>query len=247
MSLSNSTLTALQNVGAAAFTADEKLKKEVKEYAGRVHAAIAKNPYNLGNDTLIENWKVAARLSHTLAGIEEELNKVYQVASQLIDDDQLSVRDVPALAAPTRSAGKGITKKVAAKTATVKVKMKKKSVKLASKTVAVQADLTATDVVAKPKKNAATKKTKVSKPKATGTSGKATAPSSNSDKLFSYFERTLSPSEFSAVSQTAVAKETGIPLGSMTAAIKKLIETGRVTAAPDGKLKLASSQSPVLA
>jgi len=137
MSLSHSTLTALQKVGAAAFTADEKLKKEVKEYADRVHAAIAKNPYNLDNDTLIENWKVSARLSHTLAGIEEELNKVYQIASQLIDDDQLSVRDVPALAAPTRSAGKGITKKVAARTPTVKVKMKKKSVKLASKTVAV--------------------------------------------------------------------------------------------------------------
>jgi len=79
---------------------------------------------------LIENWKVAARLSHTLAGIEEELNKIYQVASQLIDDDQLSVRDVPALASPKLSAGKGIAKKVAAKTATVKVKMKKKSVKL---------------------------------------------------------------------------------------------------------------------
>jgi len=82
--LSTSTLNALQKVGAAAFTAEERLKKDVQEYAERVHAAIAKNPYSLGNDTLIENWKVAARLAHTLMGIEKELNEVYQVASQLI-------------------------------------------------------------------------------------------------------------------------------------------------------------------
>jgi len=236
MSLSTSTLNALQKVGAAAFTAEERLKKDVKEYAERVHAAIAKNPYSLGNDTLIENWKVAARLSHTLMGIEKELNEVYQVASQLIDDDQPTLSDVPALATPTRS----VVKEVAHKAASVKVKMKKKSVKLANKIGVVQTDLTATDVLAKPRKTAATKKTK-----SVGTSGKTAARGSNPAKLFSYFEHTLSPSEFSAVSQTAVAKETGIPLGSMTAAIKKLIESGRVTAAPNGSLKLVPSESPV--
>lgn len=238
MPLSTSTLNALQKVGAAAFTAEERLKKDVKEYAERVHAAIAKNPYSLGNDTLIENWKVAARLSHTLMGIEKELNEVYQVASQLIDDDQPTLGEVPALAVPTRSVGK----EVARKAASVKVKMKKESVKLANKTGVVQTDLTATDVLAKPRKNTDTKK-----PKSAGTSGKTAARGSNPAKLFSYFERTLSPSEFSVVSQTAVAKETGIPLGSMTAAIKKLTESGRVTAAPDGSLKLAPSQPPVQA
>lgn len=228
MPLSTSTLNALQKVGAAAFTAEGRLKKDVKEYAERVHAAIAKNPYSLGNDTLIENWKVAARLSHTLMGIEKELNEVYQVASQLIDDDQPALGEVPALAA------------------SVKVTMKK-SVGPANKVEVAQTHLTATDVVAKPRKNAATKKTKVSKLKIAGTSGKIAAHGSNPAKLFSYFERTLSPSEFSVVSQTAVAKETGIPLGSMTAAIKKLIESGRVTAAPNGSLKLAPSQPPVQA
>jgi hypothetical protein len=236
--LSTSTLNALQKVGAAAFTAEERLKKDVQEYAERVHAAIAKNPYSLGNDTLIENWKVAARLAHTLMGIEKELNEVYQLASQLIDDDQPTLSEVPALAASTRSAGK----EVAQKAVSVKVKMKKKSIKLANKTEVVQTDLAATGVLAKPRKNAATKKTK-----SAGTSEKTAARGSNPAKLFSYFERTLSPSEFSVVSQTAVAKETGIPLGSMTAAIKKLIESGRVTAAPNGSLKLVPSQPSVQA
>lgn len=151
------------------------------------------------------------------------------MASQLIDDDQPTVSEVPALAA------------------SVKVKMKKKSVGLANKVEAVQTDLTATDVVAKPRKNAATKKTKVSKLNIAGASQKTAKRGSNPDKLFFYFERSLSPNEFSAVNQTAVSKATGIPMGSMTAAIKKLIESGRVTAAPNGSLKLAPSQPPVQA
>ena len=151
------------------------------------------------------------------------------MASQLIDDDQPTVSEVPALAA------------------SVKVTMKKKSVGLANKVEVAQTDLPATDVVAKPRKNASTKRTKVSKLKIAGISGRTAALGSNPARLFSYFERTLSPSEFSVVSQTTVAKETGIPLGSMTAAIKKLIESGRVTAAPNGSLKLAPSQPPVQA
>jgi hypothetical protein len=45
MSLSSSTLSAIQKAGAAAFTADVKLKNAVKEYAQRVNAAIVENPY----------------------------------------------------------------------------------------------------------------------------------------------------------------------------------------------------------
>ena len=85
MSLSSSTLAAIQKVGAAAFTADEKLKKEVQVYAQRVNESISKNAYNLGNDSLIENWKVVARLSQSLVGIETELQKLLQVASIEID------------------------------------------------------------------------------------------------------------------------------------------------------------------
>lgn len=255
MSLSSSTLTAIQKVGSAAFTADEKLKKEVQAYAERVSAAISKNAYNLGNDTLIENWKVVARLSQTLAGIEAELKKVFQVASELTADDQPTVRDVPMLPAPEKSASK--VKKVAVSPVTVKANTKKTAAKpvapvvvapkkVAKKSVVSSADLTPVDVVVKSSKKAATPKVKVSKPKAkpkaTGASDKSAVPVGNAAKLLGYFERTLNSNEFSAVSQTVVAQETGIPLGSMTAAIKKLTETGCITATPDGGLKLVVTQ-----
>lgn len=251
MSLSTSTLAAIQKVGSAAFAADEKLKKEVEAYAERVSAAISKNAYNLGNDTLIENWKVVARLSQTLAGIEAELKKVFQVASELTADDQPTVRDVPVLPAPVKSASK--VKKVAASPVTVKVKTKKTAAKSVApvvvapknavkKSVASSADLTPVDMVVKSSKKAATPKVKVSKPKATGASDKSAVPVGNAAKLLAYFERTLNSNEFSAVSQTVASQETGIPLGSMTAAIKKLTETGCITAAPDGGLKLLATQ-----
>ncbi len=272
MSLSISTLTAIQKVGAAAFTADEKLKKEASHYAERVHAAITNNPYNLGNDNLIENWKVVARLSQTLAGIEQELKKVYQVAAELTGDDQPSVREIPALAAPARSTDRAVSRQ-AMTSAAVKVTAKQKAskpVKTAKVAKAVSpvkatpkrseskkalspVDLAPTDVRVKPSKKAAapkaakvlkvpkTPQTKVSKAAVAGAPAKTSTPGGNPAKLLAYLQGTLNANEFSPISQTTVAKATGIALGSMTAAIKKLVESGQIIAGPTGSYKLADS------
>ncbi len=254
MSLSSATLTAIQKVGAAAFAADQKLRKDVTLYAERVNAAVTRTPYDLGNDTLIENWKMMARLSQTLVGIEEELKKVFQVASELADAEPADVGETPVLVAPRRSGRQGAAKPVEVTPATVKVSAKEKVAKpvrttgTAAKTPAHQdmanpADLAPTDVVLKSNKKAAAPKAKVKKSKAAATSDTTTVLSGNPAKLFSYFERTLNANEFTAVSQTVAAQETGIPLGSMTAAIKKLNEIERITTDQDGKLKLAVAQS----
>ena len=129
MPISSSTLSAIQKVGAAAFAADDKLKKEVQSYAERVNMAMVKNPYNLGNDALIEAWKVVARLSKTMMGIEEELRNIHRIASELTQDDQPSVRDTPALAAPVAKAQKA--NKADATITTVKIKTKTRKTKAA--------------------------------------------------------------------------------------------------------------------
>ena len=267
MSLSSATLTAIQKVGAAAFTADEKLKNEVKEYADRVHAAISKNPYNLGNDTLIENWKVAARLSKTLAGIEAELQKVFQVASELTDADQPSVAVAPEQVAPEQSKPAPVVRKSKAKpvvaptvvepTAAKKASKPGKTIVRAAKKSAklkapIEADVVLADVVTKPKKKktAAAKVKAVTKPAKKVATPKATPAivekvstlAGNPAKLFAYFENLLNENDFTAVNQTLASQQTGIPLGSMTAAIKKLTDLGRITAAEDGGLKLVVAQ-----
>ena len=200
MSLSSATLSAIQQAGAAVFTADIALKNAVKEYAERVHAALADNPYNLGNDTLFENWKVVARLAQTMGGIEAELTKVFQVAADLCADDQPSVVLVPALAAPAAGA-----------------------------VADIQNDMAPTDVVAKTRKPSSRRQRPA---------GTRQEPSGNAAKLLAHLEQVLNASEFTAVHQSATAQAIAIPIGSMTAAIKKLIELGRVTAGPGGRLRL---------
>jgi len=154
MPISASTLNALQKVGAAAFVADDKLKKEIGLYAQRVNTAVFTNPYSLGNDVLIESWKVVARLSKTLSGIEEELRNVYRIASELAEDDQPSVRETPALAAPTsapvvikKAAKKSLAKSVDLSVTTVRIK--KTAKKQAPKAAAVKAAAPTTTTAAK--------------------------------------------------------------------------------------------------
>lgn len=221
MSLSSATLSAIQHAGAAAYAADTELKNAVKDYAARVNAAMSANPYGLGNDALFENWKVVARLSQTISGIEEELKKVYRVASELIADDQPSVREIPALAAPKRpSTGPALGS---------------------------EHDLTTTDVVAKRKKKTAASKIETFKTKANSRpakpTGTATSPlklGGNAVKLLQHLKTLLDSNKFVAISQTAVGQATGIPLGSMTAAIKKLTDSGQIIAGPTGSFKRAN-------
>lgn len=224
MSLSSATLSAIQQAGAAVFSADLELKNAVKEYAQRVNAAMLSNPYHLGNDTLFENWKVVARLSQTMAGIEEEIKKVYQVAAELIADDQPLVVQVASLAAPIRANDVSVVS---------------------------QNDMTPTDVLVKSKKKklkpGATRSTRVPKSstspvKPVGVRKSAQQLSGNPAKLLQYLEKVLNSKKFTVVSQTAVGQETGIPLGSMTAATKKLLESARIIAGPSGSFRLASAK-----
>lgn len=260
MTLSNATLTALQKAGSAAFTADESLKKAAQGYAQRVTAAMAANPFGPGNDALIENWKVVARLSQTLAGIEAELQKVYRLAAQLSADDQPKTQELPALAAPQRAPARALksqsTKPVAVVAAQKAPASKKKAVKSlrpgasapvqaseSTAKVSVQVDLSPVDAVVKAEKEAASSKIKSK----TKTVKKANGPvaarplGGNAAKLRQHLDTLLNTNDFVALNQTEASQATRIPMGSMTAALKKLIEGGQVVAGPSGSFKLAVS------
>ena len=268
MSLSSSTIAAIQKAGSAVFTVDEMLKSAAKDYADRVNSAMTKNPDSPDNDALIENWKFVARLSQTMTGIEAEIKKVFQSVAELKSNDLSS-----SAAAPKRASKLGATSAVP----TGKVKTVKKS--MAASTIAptlAATEPTISDVIVKSKKNAAKPKTEISAPPKSGkkVSGTAPLPTSkekepvkprkaagavkdkmitgkptkvkvnsgaligNPAKLMSQLERLLNTSDFVEINQSAVAKDAGIAMGSMTAAVKKLIELGRITAGPTGSYKL---------
>ena len=99
--------------------------------------------------------------------------------------------------------------------------------------LATPADLAPTDVVVKRKKPKA-----MPAPAPAGTASNPAELKGNAAKLMQHLETLLKPDEFAAISQTAIATLTGIPLGSMTASVKRLTEAGHIVAGPAGTFKL---------
>jgi hypothetical protein len=99
----------------------------------------------------------------------------------------------------------------------------------AASPAAPDSSLVATDVKIKRKKRATTAKP--------GPALASPSPS-NADKLLKHLKYVLKTKGFAPVNQTAVAKATGIPLGSMTAALKRLVASGRLQVNGAGQFKL---------
>jgi hypothetical protein len=87
--------------------------------------------------------------------------------------------------------------------------------------------VTAAVPVEKSKNKVVAKKTRAKAAKPVNTAIKE---GSNPDKLFKHLETLLSVNDFVEVNQSEMAKAAGIPTGSMTAAFKKLSDTGRIVA-----------------
>jgi len=100
MSLPVQTLSAIQVAGNAVFEADASLKQSIQTYAEQVKTAMLQNPFDLGNDSLFEDWKTVARLSQAMTQIEVELRKIYAAASELSKGGHPALTVTPALAAP---------------------------------------------------------------------------------------------------------------------------------------------------
>lgn len=210
MSLSNTTLLAIQQAGAAVFAADAELKNSVKDYAARVNTAMATNPFGLGNDALFEHWKRVARLSQTLTGMEEELKKVHALACELTGDDSPANLALPAFSAPPA---------------------------LAESRVAATPDPSPTDVVAKAGPNKS-RKPVANKPSKLTPGAAPPSAGGNPAKLLRHLQRLLNARDFVAVNLSAAGLATGIPAGSVNAAVKKLLETGQLQGGPGGRFKL---------
>jgi hypothetical protein len=225
MSLPKAMLEIIQKAGAAVFDADAQLKLTVKAYGERLHAAVGANPYHLGNDALFENWKLVARLSQTMTGMEEELRKVYQVACELSDVEPPALAAMPALGAPGLASLPSGVSPVASKSAP------------AVKTSVGKTDaLAATDV--KIKKTRLAVKPKAATPLPKGQPAKSIPLPKNAVILLKHLSTVLNSHGFTSISQTQVSQATGIPLGSMTAAMNRLLNEGHILAGPNGQYKL---------
>lgn len=69
----------------------------------------------------------------------------------------------------------------------------------------------------------------------------------NAEALLIKLAATLSSDSFTALKQTELAKSTGIPIGSMSAALKKLTRTGDLVQGKDGGYKLSKKKAAPVA
>ena len=226
MSFPVSTIDAIQRAGAAVFEADAQLKALTQDYAQRVHAAVLANPYHLGNDSLFDHWKTVARMSQTLSSMEEELRKIYQLAGD-IGGDQEPAAAVPVLAAPAQVLPVEVVEQLNVTDVRIKKPRKTASQKPSRQRAGAEASAVASAHVSTPARSSVRR------------SPPAMAAHGNAARLLAYFERVLDAGRFLPVNQTAASKATGIPLGSMSAAMRKLLNEQHLLAGPSGQFKLA--------
>jgi hypothetical protein len=104
MALPAQTLAAIQAAGAAVYAADAALKEAVQSYADQVKLAMAVNPFDMGNDSLFDDWKTVARLSRAVGQVEAEFQKIYNAATDLPAGAIPAMLTMPSLTAPQASA-----------------------------------------------------------------------------------------------------------------------------------------------
>lgn len=103
MALPSQTLAAIQSAGAAIYAADTALKEAMQSYAEQVKLAMLKNPFDMGNDSLFDDWKTVARLSRAVGQVEAEFQKIYSAASDLSAGSALPILAMPSLTASPES------------------------------------------------------------------------------------------------------------------------------------------------
>ena len=96
MTISSSTIAAIQKLGAQAFAAKEKLVASTNDYAEKVNAAMKKNPHDPAIAGLQTAWQAVAQIAKSLENIEDELAKAYAAASRLVTSDPLAAIKVGA-------------------------------------------------------------------------------------------------------------------------------------------------------
>ena len=109
MALPAQTLATIQAAGAAIYAADAALKEAVQSYAEQVKLAMAENPFDMGNDSLFDDWKTVARLSRAVGQVEAEFQKIYSAATDLSAGAIPAVLTMPSLTGPQATAPNDLT------------------------------------------------------------------------------------------------------------------------------------------
>jgi hypothetical protein len=231
MSITPTTLSAIQQAGAAIDKARELLAHSVTEHAQRVMGAIKHDPTHRDNEQSLEGWKALTQLAREVETAEQQFRTIYFAAERMV------MQEVQVLPALTNQASRpkpepamdtpqiqDVIAKPATKKAVKAVKAKPKR-KVASVSAApnapLQAAATAKVVIAEAV--AATPALKLSK---------------NDQKVLGHLQTVLSNKSVTRLTLQSIALGAGIPNGSSAAAMSRLIKAKKVEVDAQGQYRL---------
>lgn len=208
MSIAPNTLLSLQQAGESLHAARQAFAQEVQQNASRVVGIVASEPFSNDADRAYAQLRTIARMAHELQAMEEQLKTLYGSAMELV------APETPVLVAladrPTRSRARANTSSIeSAEDVVVKPGLQKK-----------------------PSKNRATSKV-TAEP-----SSQPQRLSANDEKVLAYFKDVLDRRSWKTLTQAAIAQGAGIPLGSVSLAIRRVIAARAVREGQKGSYRL---------
>jgi hypothetical protein len=228
MCITPTTLSAIQQAGAAIYAARELLAHSVTEHAQRVMGAIKHDPTHRDNEQSLEDWKELTKLAREVEAADLQFRTIYFTAERMV------MQEVQVLPALTNQASSSKAEPamdtpqiqdVIAKPATKKATKAKAKKKVISVSAAPNAPIKATAA------------TKVVTAKAVAAS---TAPklSKNDQKVLGHLQTVLSNKSVTRLTLQSIAIGAGIPNGSSAAAMSRLIKGNKVEVDAQGQYRL---------
>ena len=132
MSLSKTTLSAIQQAGQALHKATVVVAGAVREQAEHMVATVASQPFQAEGEQAFTHFKMLARLSQDLLALEQQLKNLYATASDLSNP----VMDVVATLPRPRARAAALAQNEVAEDAVIKPMLTAKRVAKAAKTAA---------------------------------------------------------------------------------------------------------------
>lgn len=200
MSLSPSTLSAIQQAGQGLHAARQAVSGAVQSQAEQMIAIVASQPFSPESDRAYAQLRTVSRLAHELQAMEEQLRALYTSAAEMLEAETPVLVALPGHAPRSRARALGSSEG-------------------------------AQDVVAK---TVPSRKSNIQE----GQSDKSQRTSSNDEKVLRYLKTVLDRRNWRSLTHAAIAQGSGIPLGSVGLALRRMAAAEKVREGNKGAYRL---------
>ncbi len=215
MSLSKTTLSAIQRAGQALHQATVVVSGAVREQAEHMVSTVASQPFEAEGEQAFANFKMLARLSQDLQSLEGQLRALYTTASELASPEMDVVSALPHAPASNHNS------KDAAEDAIVKPPRSRPA--------------------RPPRPVPVTRASKAAAKQAKGATLPAAAGlTANDSKLLDFLKTVLNRSSGTRVTGSAMSRGANLPMGSVGISLKRVLASGAVKKDDLGRFKLGA-------